>query len=59
MNEIDHFKVFVLCSSDVTTDVDKLHVKRIHLVTYAMRSCFVHLVVYNTMMKTEFKMDII
>jgi hypothetical protein len=30
MNEIDHFKVFVLCSSDVETDVDHFLVKRIH-----------------------------
>jgi hypothetical protein len=32
MNEIAHFKGFVLCSGDVATDVDHLHVKRIHLV---------------------------
>jgi hypothetical protein len=30
MNEIDHFKVFVFYSGDVTADVDHLHVKRIH-----------------------------
>jgi hypothetical protein len=30
MNEIDHCKVFILCSDDVTADVDQLHVKRIH-----------------------------
>jgi hypothetical protein len=30
MNEIDYFKVFVLCSGDVAPDVDHLHVKRIH-----------------------------
>jgi hypothetical protein len=29
MNEIDHFKVFVLCSGDVAADVDHLRVKRI------------------------------
>jgi hypothetical protein len=29
MNKIDHFKVFVLFSGDVTTNVDHLHVKRI------------------------------
>jgi hypothetical protein len=29
MNEIDHFKVFVLCSGDMVADVDHLHVKRI------------------------------
>jgi hypothetical protein len=31
MSEINHFKVFVLCSGDVTANVDHLHVKRIHL----------------------------
>jgi hypothetical protein len=30
MNEIDHFKKFILCSDDVTADVDHLQVKRIH-----------------------------
>jgi hypothetical protein len=30
MNEIDHFKVFVLCSGDVAAVVDHLYVKRIH-----------------------------
>jgi hypothetical protein len=30
MNEIDHFKVFILCSGDMAADVDHLHVKRIH-----------------------------
>jgi hypothetical protein len=30
VNEIDHFKVFILCSCDVTADVDHLHVKIIH-----------------------------
>jgi hypothetical protein len=30
MNEIDHFNIFALCSSDVAADVDYLHVKRIH-----------------------------
>jgi hypothetical protein len=30
MNEINYFKVFVLCSGDVIADVDHLHVKRIH-----------------------------
>jgi hypothetical protein len=37
MNEIDHFKKFVLCSGDVTADVDHLHVKRIHLVCFSYR----------------------
>jgi hypothetical protein len=35
MNEIDHFKVFVFYSGDVTADVDHLHVKRIHLVSFS------------------------
>jgi hypothetical protein len=35
MNEFDHFKVFKLCSGDVTADVDHLHVKRIHLVSFS------------------------
>jgi hypothetical protein len=30
MNEIDRFKVFILCSGDVAADVDNLHIKRIH-----------------------------
>jgi hypothetical protein len=30
MNEIDYFKVFVHCSSDVLADTDHLHFKRIH-----------------------------
>jgi hypothetical protein len=29
MNEIDHFKNFVLYSGDVTANVDHLHIKRI------------------------------
>jgi hypothetical protein len=33
MNEINHFNFFILCSGDVTTDVDNLHDKRIHLVS--------------------------
>jgi hypothetical protein len=31
MNEINHFKKFVLCSGDVTVDVEHLFIKRIHL----------------------------
>jgi hypothetical protein len=31
MCEINHFKSFILCSCDMTADVDHLHVKRIHL----------------------------
>jgi hypothetical protein len=29
MNEIDHFKVFVLYNGDVVVNVDHLHIKRI------------------------------
>jgi hypothetical protein len=32
VSEINHFKVFVLCSGDMAADVDHLHIKRIHLV---------------------------
>jgi hypothetical protein len=35
MNEIDHFKVFILYSDDVIADVDHLYVKRIHLVNFS------------------------
>jgi hypothetical protein len=35
MNEIDHFKKIVLCSGDVIADVDHLHVKIIHLVSFS------------------------
>jgi hypothetical protein len=35
MNELDHFKDFVLCSDYVAADVDHLHVKRIHLVVFS------------------------
>jgi hypothetical protein len=31
MSEINHFKKFVLCSGDVTANVNHLHMKRIHL----------------------------
>jgi hypothetical protein len=27
INKIDYFKIFVLCSSDVTADVDLLHAR--------------------------------
>jgi hypothetical protein len=30
MNEIDHFKVFVLYGGDVAADVDHLRIKRIY-----------------------------
>jgi hypothetical protein len=35
MNEINHFKFFLLCSGDVAADVDHLHVKRIQLVGFS------------------------
>jgi hypothetical protein len=31
MCEINYFKIFILCSYDVSADVDHLHIKRIHL----------------------------
>jgi hypothetical protein len=34
MSEINHFKVFIMCSGDVTA-VDHLHVKRIHLIDFS------------------------
>jgi hypothetical protein len=30
MNEIDHFKKFVLCNDDVTGNINHLHIKRIY-----------------------------
>jgi hypothetical protein len=42
MNDIDHFKAFVLCSSDVT--VNHLYVKRIHLVSFS------YIVIEDTML---------
>jgi hypothetical protein len=33
MNEFDHFKVFILYCDDV--DVNHLHTKRIHLVSFS------------------------
>jgi hypothetical protein len=41
MSEINHFKVFVLCSSDVAADVDHLYVKRIHLELLLSHLCIV------------------
>jgi hypothetical protein len=35
MNEMDHFQVCVLCISDVTADVDHLHIKKIYLVNFS------------------------
>jgi hypothetical protein len=34
MNEINHFKVFVLYSGNVAANVDYLHIKRIYLFSY-------------------------
>jgi hypothetical protein len=34
MSEINHFKVFILCSGDVAVGIDHLHVKRIYLVNF-------------------------
>jgi hypothetical protein len=31
MSEMNYFKKIVLCSGDVTADVDHMHTKRIHL----------------------------
>jgi hypothetical protein len=45
MSEINHFKVFVLCSGNVTADVDHLHVKRIQLV--ALNICKLSLYKYT------------
>jgi hypothetical protein len=38
MNEIDHFKISILCSGNVAADVDHLHTKRINLMGF---SCIV------------------
>jgi hypothetical protein len=35
MSEINHFKVFIMCSDNVAADVDYLHVRRIHLVCFS------------------------
>jgi hypothetical protein len=35
MNEIGHFKVFILCSGDMVADVDHLYVKKIFLVSFS------------------------
>jgi hypothetical protein len=42
MNEIDYFKVFVLCSDDVVADVDHLHVKIMYLM------CLSYIVIKDT-----------
>jgi hypothetical protein len=35
MCEINHFKKFIMCSDDMTADVDQLYVKKIHLVGFS------------------------
>jgi hypothetical protein len=35
MGEINHFKLFIIYSDDVTADVDHLHGKRIYLVGFS------------------------
>jgi hypothetical protein len=35
MSEINHFNFFVLCSSDVTADVDHLYMKIIHFMSFS------------------------
>jgi hypothetical protein len=35
ISEINHFKVFIMCSDNMTSDMDHLHVKRIHLVSFS------------------------
>jgi hypothetical protein len=35
MNKIDNFKVFILYSGDVITDVNHLHVKRRYLINFS------------------------
>jgi hypothetical protein len=50
MNEIDHFKVFILYSGDVAADVDKLYVKIIHLVSlsYIVIEDFISLALFHS-----------
>jgi hypothetical protein len=35
MSKINHFKVFIICSDDMTANVDHLHVKRIYLAVFS------------------------
>jgi hypothetical protein len=49
MGKINHFKVFIICSDDMTTDVEHLYVKRIHLV------CFSYIVIEDSILtKNDF-----
>jgi hypothetical protein len=34
MNDIDHFKFFIFYIDDVTSDINHLYVKRIHLMSF-------------------------
>jgi hypothetical protein len=43
MSEISHFKFFILCSGDVTVDVDHFHIKIIYLV------CSSYIVIEDTL----------
>jgi hypothetical protein len=57
MNEIDDFKVFVLCSGDVTAHVDRLHIKRIHLVDFSyivINNIYLCELVYNPRYDVKF-----
>jgi hypothetical protein len=35
MSETNHFKKNIMCSADMTADVDQLYVKKIHLVGFS------------------------
>jgi hypothetical protein len=35
MNEIDHFKLFILYSDDMIADMYYMHIKRIHLMSFS------------------------
>jgi hypothetical protein len=35
MNEFDYFKVFILYSGNVATNIDHLYIKRIHLLNFS------------------------
>jgi hypothetical protein len=35
MSETNYFKKIIMCSDDMTTDVDQLYVKKIHLVGFS------------------------
>jgi hypothetical protein len=57
MNEIDDFKVFVLCSGDVAAHVDRLHIKRIHFVDFSyivINNIYLCELVYNPRYDVKF-----